>query len=103
MAKYRISRYWKTYKNPVTNKEEVGNGSYFDELIGGDSDYVIEKKTLVTTLFGSNGSWEPVGFEHYKCLHSAKMELLRILEKERAKKREKSAKKHRETVCEYEV
>jgi len=103
MAKYRISRYWKSYKNPVTGKEEVGNGSYLDEITGGDSEYVIEKKTVLTTLFGNNGSWEPVNFERYKDVHSAKMELIRIIEKERAEKREKSAKVHRETVCEYEI
>lgn len=57
MVKYRISRYWKTYKNPVTGKEESGDGGCINE-------YVIEKKTLLTILFGN--TWEPVNFECYK-------------------------------------
>ena len=94
MAKYRISRYWKTYKNPVTGKEELGNGGCINK-------YVIEKKTLLTILFGN--TWEPVNFECYKSLCSAKEELERIVEKEREAKRMKSAKEHRETVCEIEI
>ena len=94
MAKYRISRYWKTYKNPVTGKEEAGDG-------GCTNKYVIEKKTLLTILFGN--TWEPVNFECYKSLCSAKEELERIVEKEREAKRMKSAKQHRETVCEIEI
>ena len=101
MAKYRISRYWKTYKNPVTSKEEAGDGSYIDDLVEGHSEYVIEKKTLLTILFGN--TWEPVNFECYKSLCTAKEELERIVEKEREAKRRKSAKKHRETVCEIEI
>ena len=94
MAKYRISRYWKTYKNPVTGKEESGDGDCINK-------YVIEKKTLLTILFGN--TWEPVNFECYKSLCTAKMELERIAEKEREAKRMKSAKQHRETVCEIEI
>ena len=94
MAKYRISRYWKTYKNPVTGKEEAGDGGCINK-------YVIEKKTLLTILFGN--TWEPVNFECYKSLCSAKEELERIVEKEREAKRMKSAKEHRETVCEIEI
>lgn len=95
MAKYRISRYWKSYKNPVTGKEELpGDGDCINE-------YVIEKKTLLTMLFGN--TWEPVNFECYKSLCTAKEELERIVEKEREAKRRKSAKKHRETVCEIEI
>ena len=94
MAKYRISRYWKTCKNPVTGKEEAGDGGCINK-------YVIEKKTLLTILFGN--TWEPVNFECYKSLCSAKEELERIVEKEREAKRMKSAKQHRETVCEIEI
>lgn len=94
MAKYRISRYWKTYKDPATGKEEPGDGDCINE-------YVIEKKTLLTILFGN--TWEPVNFKCYKSLCSAKEELERIVEKEREAKRRKSAKKHRETVCEIEI
>ena len=94
MTKYRISRYWKTYKNPVTGKEETGDGGCINK-------YVIEKKTLLTILFGN--TWEPVNFECYKSLCSAKEELERIVEKEREAKRMKSAKQHRETVCEIEI
>ena len=94
MAKYRISRYWKTYKDPVTGKEEPGDDGCIDK-------YVIEKKTLLTILFGN--TWEPVNFECYKSLCTAKMELERIVEKEREAKRLKSAKNHRETVCEIEI
>ena len=101
MAKYRISRYWKTYKNPVTGKEESGDGSYIDELAGGRSEYVIEKKTLLTILFGN--TWEPINFVRYKSLCAAKEELERIVEQEREAKRMKSAKEHRETVCEIEI
>lgn len=94
MAKYRISRYWKTCKNPVTGKEEAGDGGCINK-------YVIEKKTLLTILFGN--TWEPVNFECYKSLCTAKMELERLVEKEREAKRMKSAKQHRETVCEIEI
>ena len=94
MAKYRISRYWKTCKNPVTGKEESGDGGCINE-------YVIEKKTLLTILFGN--TWEPINFERYKSLCTAKEELERIVEKEREAKRMKSAKEHRETVCEIEI
>lgn len=94
MAKYRISRYWKTCKNPVTGKEEAGDGGCINK-------YVIEKKTLLTILFGN--TWEPVNFECYKSLCSAKEELERIVEKEREAKRMKSAKQPRETVCEIEI
>lgn len=94
MTKYRISRYWKTCKNPVTGKEEAGDGGCINK-------YVIEKKTLLTILFGN--TWEPVNFECYKSLCSAKEELERIVEKEREAKRMKSAKQHRETVCEIEI
>lgn len=94
MTKYRISRYWKTCKNPVTGKEEAGDGGCINK-------YVIEKKTLLTILFGN--TWEPVNFECYKSLCSAKEELERIVEKEREAKRLKSAKQHRETVCEIEI
>ena len=94
MAKYRISRYWKTYKDPVTGKEEPGDGSCINK-------YVIEKKTLLTILFGN--TWEPVNFECYKSLCTAKEELERIVEKEREAKRMKSAKEHRETICEIEI
>ena len=94
MAKYRISRYWKTSKNPVTGKEEAGDGGCINK-------YVIEKKTLLTILFGN--TWEPVNFECYKSLYTAKEELEKIVEKEREAKRMKSAKEHRETVCEIEI
>ena len=94
MAKYRISRYWNTCKNPVTGKEEAGDGGCINK-------YVIEKKTLLTILFGN--TWEPVNFECYKSLCTAKMELERLVEKEREAKRMKSAKQHRETVCESEI
>lgn len=94
MAKYRISRYWKSYKNPVTGKEEAGDGDCINK-------YVIEKKTLLTILFGN--TWEPVNYKCYKSLCTAKMELERIVEKEREAKRMKSTKQHRETVCEIEI
>ena len=94
MAKYRISRYWKTYKDPVTGKEEPGDSGCIDK-------YVIEKKTLLTILFGN--TWEPVNFECYKSLCTATEELNRIIDKEREAKRLKSAKNHRETVCEIEI
>ena len=94
MAKYRISRYWKTYKNLVTGKEESGDGGCINE-------YVIEKKTLLTILFGN--TWEPINFVRYKSLCAAKEELERIVEQEREAKRMKSAKEHRETVCEIEI